>query len=250
MAKDTQKSFPIDKAYAFAKKQGLEEQANKIHDFEFESLPPARELMIRKGRLIRLFEDNSIYTKFITECWPYGSTPDGQARHERCVRFADAYGDTEGDEEADIDDDTLSAAFAIEAHLRAFLAKGNNLNQVESGLKIYKQGDKSGVEYPIDDGNGRIDILAVDSSGGFVVIELKLGKGRNRALGQLLYYMGWVDLSLGNKAGPCRGLIIANDIPDQLKIAVSQTPRVKLARYQMTFSIEHVEAALPTIATS
>ena len=87
---------------------------------------------------------------------------------------------------------------------------------------------------------GRIDILAVDLSGGFVVIELKLREGRTKALGQLLYYMGWIDRNLGTKTAPCRGLIIGNDIPEELKIAVSQVPHVTLACYKMNFAIEHV----------
>jgi RecB family endonuclease NucS len=41
--------------------------------------------------------------------------------------------------------------------------------------------------------SGRIDVLAVDSENKYVVIELKLSRGRSKALGQLNYYMGWVD---------------------------------------------------------
>jgi hypothetical protein len=52
--------------------------------------------------------------------------------------------------------------------------------------------------------------------------------------------MGWIDRNLGTKTAPCRGLIIANDIPEELKIAVSQVPHVTLARYKMNFAIEHV----------
>ena len=57
-------------------------------------------------------------------------------------------------------------------------------------------------------------------------------------LGQLLYYMGWVDQHLGN--GPCRGLIIAREINEELSVAVARVPGVKLARYQMTFAIDPV----------
>ncbi len=85
---------------------------------------------------------------------------------------------------------------------------------------------------------GRIDLLAIDRNNKFVVIELKLSQGRNRALGQLLYYMGWVDKNLGG--GPCRGFIIANDIDEQLSVAVSRVSGVSLAQYRMSFTIEHV----------
>lgn len=94
---------------------------------------------------------------------------------------------------------------ALETRLRDFLAK--NLDRVEPGLKLYASQERSGIEFPVD--GGRIDLLAVDQNGQYVVVELKLSQGRNKALRQLLYYMGWVDQSLGH--APCRGLIIADN---------------------------------------
>src|ERR1039458_2415813 len=78
-----------------------------------------------------------------------------------------------------------SLEFALEAHLRDFLAK--NLDRIETGLRLYASPERNGVEYPV--GGGRIDLLAVDRNGKFVVIELKLSQGRKKTLGQLLYYM-------------------------------------------------------------
>jgi len=71
-----------------------------------------------------------------------------------------------------------------------------------------------------------------------VVIELKLSQGRNKTLGQLLYYMGWVDQHLGK--GPCRGFIIASEITEDLAVAVARVPGVSLAKYRMSFAIEPV----------
>jgi RecB family endonuclease NucS len=122
--------------------------------------------------------------------------------------------------------------FAIEAHLRDFLAR--NLEVIEPGLRLYATSVRSGVEFSVD--NGRIDILAVDKQDKYVVVELKLSRGRNKALGQLLYYMSWVDKHLHN--GPCRGLIVANEITEDLVMAISRTPGVKVARYRMSFSID------------
>ena len=120
----------------------------------------------------------------------------------------------------------------MEAHLRDFLAK--NLNHIESGLSLYQANERTGIEFPVD--GGRIDILAIDKTGTFVVIELKLSQGRNKALGQLLYYMGWVDKKLGQK--PCRGIIIASDISGELEIAASRVSGIELFRYKMNFSVE------------
>jgi RecB family endonuclease NucS len=69
-------------------------------------------------------------------------------------------------------------------------------------------------------------LLAVDQEGKYVVIELKLSQGRNKTLGQLLYYMGWVDQHMGG--APCRGFIIASDITEELSIAVARVPGVSL----------------------
>jgi hypothetical protein len=45
-----------------------------------------------------------------------------------------------------------------------------------------------------------------------------------------------VDKHLGG--GPCRGFIIANDIPEGLAIPVSRVAGVSLAKYHMSFAIE------------
>jgi len=126
-------------------------------------------------------------------------------------------------------------AFALEADLRDFLA--NNLHTIELGLKLYEDGDRSGVEYSID--GGRIDILALDNSGTPVVIELKLSRGRNHTIGQLLYYMGWVDQNLGK--GQSRGMIIAREISDELVLATQRVAGVLLFKYAVSLSVSRVQ---------
>lgn len=96
--------------------------------------------------------------------------------------------------------------------------------------------DQKGIEFPVED--GRIDLLAVDSQGKFVVIELKLSHGRQKVLGQLLYYMAWVDEHLGK--GPCRGIIVASEISDALRASIRRVPGVSVAKYKMAFSIERI----------
>lgn len=81
-----------------------------------------------------------------------------------------------------------SFLFPLEANLRDFLIK--NLHTVKNHkLNLYKDdNDRDGREYPTS--VGPIDILAIDSEGNFVVFELKLSRGADKALGQLLRYMG------------------------------------------------------------
>ncbi len=230
------KRFPLREAYAFASENGFGDQVDEIREMEIE-WDRGYTSTVRRGRLIRLFQEHELLPKFIARDWPFGATPRGDAERRRCLRIGDEYDAflsgkfLEENMETDTDEGE-SLEFALEAHLRDFLAR--NLGHIESGLRLHQSEGKSGVEFAID--GGRIDILAVDTSGRFVVIELKLSQGRNKALGQLLYYMGWIDNHLGN--GPCRGIIIANDIAEELTIAVSRVAGVTLCRYKMNFSIE------------
>ena len=100
-----------------------------------------------------------------------------------------------------------------------------------------------GVEYPIDE--GRIDILANDAEGRFVVIELKVSRRRNRALGQLLYYMGWIDEHLGDGRA-CRGVVVAKDIGRDLMLACGRTPGVELFAYTLQVAVTRVHAGTST----
>jgi len=104
------------------------------------------------------------------------------------------------------------------------------------GSDFTSQDAQKGVEFPVD--GGRIDILAVDKAGRFVVFELKLARGRNKALGQILYYMGWVDKHLGK--GESRGIIVAKEISDDLILAVQRVQGVSLYRYKLSVSVEKV----------
>lgn len=72
------------------------------------------------------------------------------------------------------------ATFAVEAHLRDYLAQ--NLEILESGLKLWKENPPS-VEYDIE--GRRIDILAKDSASVPVIIELKLSRGHEKRLAKL-----------------------------------------------------------------
>ena len=242
MPKESPKSLPLDKAYEFANENNLGEQAQKIQSFSADEISPKLARVVRKGMLIKLFEQNKLYDNFVNKYWPYGTTNDGRLRYSYCIKRADEYqnDDLESENDDSEEDVIQNSEFAMEAHLRDFLAKGNNLKQIEEGLTTYNGAGKTGIEFLIDDGKGRIDILAVDSAGKFVIIELKKGKTSRQVIGQLLYYMGWIDANIGSSANPCRGIIVANDIQDDLRLAVSQVHQVKVARYKINFSIEHV----------
>lgn len=241
-------TFPLREAYPFAFEHQLETEASKIKSTRI-TWQRGTKSGVRRGFMIRLFQERGILEKFIEMSWQFGSTAAGKKMISWYTKISQEYDDflltgNDSNQEVSIvvNDNALSLGssdetleFALEAHLRDFIAK--HLSKLEPGLKLFQENGTTGVEYPID--GGRIDILAVDSNNKFVVIELKLSRGRNKTLGQLLYYMGWVDQNLGS--GPCRGIIVASDISDELAVAVSRVPGVTLSKYKMNFEIENVK---------
>jgi RecB family endonuclease NucS len=234
------KVIPLLKAYAFAKSKGLNENVSEIKDMNIEG-GSRKSTIVKKGLIIRLLKEQNHFDEFVESQWPTGKTTIGEKKVRNVLRLAAEYEDLmvgdESDIETEFEEAETSFEFALESHLRDFLAR--DLERIEPGLKLYNSEDQGGVEYSID--GGRIDILAVDRTGRFVVIELKLSQGRNKVLGQILYYMGWVDDNLGN--GPCRGIVIANEISKELSTAVSRVPDVSLCKYKMSFSVEPISKA-------
>jgi hypothetical protein len=227
--------FPLRLAYPFAIEHGLEQDADAIRTMKIE-WESSYTSSVRRGYLIELFAANGILDEFLKESWPEGLTSWGQSRLRRWRAIKDRYqGFLSGRQNTvDADESAAEDQFAAEADLRDFLAK--NLDRVEEGLRLYEKDDVRGVEFEIDD--GRIDLLAVDKNDRLVVIELKVSRGRNKTLGQLLYYMGWVDAKLGR--GPCRGIIIAREISEDLKLAVQWTTGVSLFSYTLSVTVDKV----------
>jgi len=160
----------------------------------------------------------------------YGKKPLQAVSHEGKAEDAD--------ETLVVDDDAESASqFAYEADLRDYLAK--NLGKLERGLTLYQDEDSEfdGVEFSAD--GRRIDILARDANGTFVVIELKVSRGHERTIGQLLGYMGWVKAKLAD-GKPVRGMIVARSVDKNLKLATSMVQGVQLVEYEIDFRLKPV----------
>jgi hypothetical protein len=73
------------------------------------------------------------------------------------------------------------------------------------------------------------------------VIELKVSKGYDRAIGQLLRYMGWIDQNLAEPGQKVKGMIIARSISDDLRLATSRISDVELYEYQLSISLNKIE---------
>jgi RecB family endonuclease NucS len=65
-------------------------------------------------------------------------------------------------------------------------------------LKLYENEEITGIEYPV--ANRFIDILATDNNIDLVVIELKVSKGYDGVIGQILRYMGWMEKNLADES--------------------------------------------------
>jgi hypothetical protein len=153
------------------------------------------------------------------------------------VRLVDGSGDEVGAEPEMVPESVaLATSLSLESDLEKCLIV--NLQQLEPGLKLYSVEGVVGKQ--LDTGVvGRLDLLAVDASGDFVVIELKAGRADDRACGQILRYMGWIKKELaGGKR--VRGIIVANDFDESLKYAVQSMPDVVLRRYEVRFSFSEI----------
>jgi hypothetical protein len=126
--------------------------------------------------------------------------------------------------------------FAYESDLQNFLAK--NLSLVEKGLILYEEEGIKGIEFPV--GNRRVDILAVDTKNAYVVIELKVSKGYDRVIGQLLRYMGWIKKYHADSDQKVRGVIVAREISEDLLLACSEIPDIELFEYELSISLESI----------
>jgi hypothetical protein len=170
----------------------------------------------------------------------YDSQIDPPPYHPSAAPVAEPADNTSADltgtnEEDDADATESSGEFAYEAELRNNLAK--TLGSIEPGLRLYRDedGEFNGLEFPV--GGRRIDLLAVDKDGDYVVIELKVSRGHERTIGQLARYMGWIRKNLAGEKHT-RGMIVASKITEDLKLAAAVIPNVSLVEYQMALTFK------------
>lgn len=141
-------------------------------------------------------------------------------------------GIVESEDEGQVD----GREFAYESDLQNFLAK--NLSIISPDLSLYEDEGITGVEFPV--GNRRIDILAVDKNGDYVVIELKVSKGYDRVVGQLLGYIGWIRKNHAEAGQNVRGVIIARNISEDLVLACSMLDNVDLFEYELSIALRKI----------
>jgi hypothetical protein len=144
----------------------------------------------------------------------------------------------ESQENENGDEPIESSQFGFEKDLQNFLVK--NLYLIEPNLKLYENEGITGIEYPV--GNRAVDILAISASNELVVIELKVSKGYDRVVGQLLRYMAWIEKNLADEEQKVRGVIIAKQISEDLKLACSKIADVKLMEYELSVKLHMINS--------
>jgi hypothetical protein len=115
--------------------------------------------------------------------------------------------------------------FSLEQDLQAALRK--SIDQLEPGLMIID----GGGEYTVP--SGRIDILAEDTSGAHVVVELKAVRATRDAVAQTLAYMG--DISQ-QTTRDVRGVLVAPEFDAKAISAARVVPTLSLVVYSFTFT--------------
>lgn len=127
-------------------------------------------------------------------------------------------------------EESIEASVSLERDLHNWLT--TRLYEIEQGLTLVD----GGVEYQTE--VGRIDILAKDQIGGFVAIEIKAGKAKDSALGQLLGYMGCLP-SLNDRP-KTRGILVASNFDSRVIYAAKALQNLKLVKYQLSFNLEEI----------
>ena len=124
-----------------------------------------------------------------------------------------------------VGDEEVGQRIGLERDMQAALRV--DISQLEPGLIIIDEGAERSVD------SGFIDITARDASGATVVIELKAGPAGQRAVGQILSYMG--DVAAEQESQAVRGILIASDFDSKAKAATRMVPNLILRKYSVRF---------------
>ena len=103
------------------------------------------------------------------------------------------------------------------------------------------------TEYPIKFGkdSGRIDLLAKDTNGDLVVVEVKRGLAGRSAIGQVQSYMG--SLMTEFPSNNIRGILVAMGLDEAARSALLVTQDVTYFEFKTRFDFIHVEVVKPEV---
>jgi RecB family endonuclease NucS len=111
----------------------------------------------------------------------------------------------------------------------------HNPDALEKGLNLL------GRQYPT--AVGPIDLLAKDTNGVYVVIELKKGQSGDKVVGQIARYLTWVMQRLaGGKDNRVRGVVVGKEFDKRFAAAIAQLKRVASYTFDVKVLFERWQA--------
>jgi len=168
---------------------------------------------------------------------PFGDAYASNARSalNRYVKFLIDVSDPEASDENAIDAPALITAseattFQYEKELQAAVRR--QISTLGEPLEIADGGTERSVA------TGRIDVLAKDADGTFVVIELKAGTCPSGAMEQVLGYAEDLALETGQ---PVRAMLIAADFPERLRMASKRVNGLRLLTYKLQLAFDRLD---------
>jgi hypothetical protein len=182
------KNFSLFDAYDFLKANGLELECEEIKNSsdKFKSYSST----LRRAKIVSLVRDKNLLEDFCNSVWTSGLTDKGKSRvkffENLVIRFnSDQEGTISEEEEEEEEIAREESEFAYEKDLQKYLVK--NLSVIEKGLKLYQTDGVGEEEFYVHGTSRRIDILATEKNNNYVVIELKVSRGYEKAVGQTTF---------------------------------------------------------------
>lgn len=149
--------------------------------------------------------------------------PDTNNSHDYASTIVDLLDEEDINEQAVEELEELS--FSLEKDLQSALRR--NITSLQPGLTIIDNGVEKNTTA------GRIDITTRDANGAIVVIELKAGKAKPDVIAQILAYI----TAIKNEGhANVRGVIVAQEFSDRVKLAAEATELIELVEYGFQFS--------------
>ena len=113
---------------------------------------------------------------------------------------------------------------SLEDALMEFLV--DNPQTIEPELKLVSRGYETDV--------GMIETLYEAPDGTLVVVETRRGRRQDELIGQLLRYVGWLQVELGKAA---RGIIVLSESDEPPEYAVAATDSIEALHYRLSFEL-------------
>lgn len=233
------KNFSLFDAYNFLAANGLKQESDEIKNSsdKFKSYSST----LRRAKIITLVRDKNLLDNFCNTVWTSGFTDKGKSRikfyENLVIRFNSDQEGTISEEEEEEEIVREESEFAYEKDLQKYLVK--NLSIIEKGLKLYQSEGIDGEEFYVPGTSRRIDILAIDQQGNYVVIELKVSRGYEKVVGQTLFYQSSIKTIFNQEK--VRAIIIAREITSELKTATHFLPDFELFEYQLSLTLNKIK---------